>query len=208
METIVSLEPIVEPWIIGIPSAAPATTGLVELMLKDQRGLDAFIRDESRAPDLIPRLLTVALVGFTIFGAAATVIVNLGGAVPRWMPSARWSDGAWASLTLAYVLGLVAATGVCLPSFYFYGLLARLPAGPPRLLPASADAGLVRLLYGRHTRDDLLALDAARRLTAGRSPSPAGPGGGQRHGVRRNDDLLSRDRCRCRDGSLPVGPGP
>ena len=38
--------------------------------------------------------------------------------------SARWSDGTWASLTLAYVLGLVAATGVCLPSFYFYGLLA------------------------------------------------------------------------------------
>jgi hypothetical protein len=40
------------------------------------------------------------------------------------MPSARWSDGAWASLTLAYVLGLVAAAGICLPSFYFYGLLA------------------------------------------------------------------------------------
>ena len=40
------------------------------------------------------------------------------------MPSTSWSDGTWASLTLAYVLGLIAATGVCLPSFYFYGLLA------------------------------------------------------------------------------------
>ena len=38
--------------------------------------------------------------------------------------SAQWSDGTWPSLTLAYVFGLVAATGVCLPSFYFYGLLA------------------------------------------------------------------------------------
>ena len=28
------------------------------------------------------------------------------------------------SLGLAYVLGLIAATGVCLPSFYFYGLLS------------------------------------------------------------------------------------
>ena len=93
-------------------------------MLKDQRRLDALIRDEARAPDLIPRLLAVALVGFTIFGIAATLIVNLGGAPPSWVPSARWSDGTWASLTLAYVLGLVAATGVCLPSFYFYGLLA------------------------------------------------------------------------------------
>jgi hypothetical protein len=52
------------------------------------------------------------------------LIVNLSHTQPFWMPSARWSDGAWASLTLAYVLGMVAATGVCLPSFYFYGLLA------------------------------------------------------------------------------------
>ena len=102
----------------------PRTTELVELMLKDRRRLDALIRDEAHAPDLIPRLLAVALVGFTIFGIAATLIVNLGSAQPSWMPSARWSDGTWASLTLAYVLGLVAATGVCLPSFYFYGLLA------------------------------------------------------------------------------------
>ncbi len=50
--------------------------------------------------------------------------MNLGTTLPAWVPSARWADGTWASLTLAYVLGLVAATGVCLPSFYFYGLLA------------------------------------------------------------------------------------
>ncbi len=62
--------------------------------------------------------------GFTIFGIAATLIMNLGGALPSWVPRAQWSDGTWANLTLAYVLGLIAATGVCLPSFYFYGLLA------------------------------------------------------------------------------------
>ncbi len=206
------------------------------------------VRDEAHAPDLIPRLLAVALVGFTIFGIAATLIVNLGIALPSWVPSARWSDGTWASLTLAYVLGLVAATGVCLPSFYFYGLLAGVklsmlqatahavkclavtavvlvgalpiyvavalgmivfsaPAewmrltiglglaltvrrgalgrphalrgvhgpgrhaagpsqGPSRGLPAAADPGVVRLLHGRHARDDLLALDPLRRLTA------------------------------------------
>ena len=221
-------------------------------MLKDQRRLDAFIRDEGRAADLIPRLLTVALVGFTIFGVAATVIVNVGGVSPSWMPPARWSDGTWKSLTLAYVLGLVAAPGICLPSFYFYGLLAgvrlsmlqavahtvkclavtsmvlvgvlpiyvalalgmivfsapaewmalsiglglalpfiaglwgvrslyrgvhrprrhaaHLPPVPPHLLPASLDPGLVRLLHGRHPGDDLLALDAVRRLTPGLSP--------------------------------------
>ena len=50
--------------------------------------------------------------------------MNLVSPVPPWVPSTRWSDGTWASLTVAYVVGLVAAAGVCLPSFYFYGLLA------------------------------------------------------------------------------------
>ena len=42
------------------------------------------------------------------------------------MPAARWSDATAANLILAYDLGLIAATGICLPSFYFYGLLAGL----------------------------------------------------------------------------------
>jgi hypothetical protein len=124
METMTLPEPVTQPWPADAAAAAPRTTDLVELMLKDRRGLDALVRDEAHAPELIPRLLGVALVGFTIFGIAATLIVNLSSALPPWMPSARWTDGTWASLTLAYVLGLVAATGVCLPSFYFYGLLA------------------------------------------------------------------------------------
>jgi hypothetical protein len=97
---------------------------LVELMLKDRGRLDGLIRDESLAPDLIPSLLAIAVVGFTIFGVAATLILNLEPSLPAWVPRARWSDGTWANLTLAYALGLVAAAGICLPSFYFYGLLA------------------------------------------------------------------------------------
>jgi hypothetical protein len=124
METMTLPEPVTQPWTVDPSTEAPRTTDLVELMLKDRRGLDALVRDEAHAPDLIPRLLAVALLGFTIYGIAATLIVNLGSPLPSWVPSARWSEGTWASLTLAYVLGLVAATGVCLPSFYFYGLLA------------------------------------------------------------------------------------
>jgi hypothetical protein len=102
----------------------PKTMDLVELMLKERKRLDELIRDESLAPELIPKLLAVALVGFTIFGVAATLILNLVTSLPPWVPRVRWSDGTWANLTLAYAVGLVAATGVCLPSFYFYGLLA------------------------------------------------------------------------------------
>jgi hypothetical protein len=40
---------------------------------------------------------------------------------PQWAPGGQ---GPPLSLALAYTVGLVAATGVCLPSFYFYSLLA------------------------------------------------------------------------------------
>ena len=38
--------------------------------------------------------------------------------------TARWWDGSAIKLTAAYAFGLIATTGVCLPSLYFYGLLA------------------------------------------------------------------------------------
>jgi len=124
MQAVAIFDEFAGPTTSGAPADDPRAVGLMELMLKDPRRLDALIRDETLAPELIPRLLAVALAGFTAFGVAATLIVNLAGAPPSWMPSTRWSDGHWASLTAAYVFGLVAATGVCLPSFYFYGLLA------------------------------------------------------------------------------------
>jgi hypothetical protein len=126
MQTMTFGEPLTQPWTADSPrnDHGSRTTELIELMLKDQRRLDVLIREEADAPELIPRLLGIAFVGFTIFGIAATLILNLGGSLPAWVPRARFSDGTWANLTLAYVLGLIAATGVCLPSFYFYGLLA------------------------------------------------------------------------------------
>src|SRR5262249_54086774 len=70
MQTMTVLEPVAQPWAIGAPTEHPRTMGLVELMLKDGRRLDALLRDEALAPDLIHRLLAVALVGFTIFSIA------------------------------------------------------------------------------------------------------------------------------------------
>lgn len=126
MQTMTIGEPVTEGYTTDSPASTnePKTTDLVELMLKDRQRLDALIRADSLAPELIPRLLAVALTGFTMFGIAATLILNLESSLPEWVPRARWSDGTWANLTLAYAVGLVAATGVCLPSFYFYGLLA------------------------------------------------------------------------------------
>ena len=95
-------------------------------MLKDRARLDELMREESRQAELIPRFLAIALVGFTIYGVAATVVLNAAGTSSRWVPMARWAHATAANLVLAYDLGLIAAAGICLPSFYFYGLLAGL----------------------------------------------------------------------------------
>jgi hypothetical protein len=132
MQSMTISEPVVGPLPAGEPADRTTTGDLVELLLKDNRRLDALMRDESLVPDLIPRLLAVALAGFAAFGVTATTVLNLAGTQPPWVPSVRWPGGAWASLTLAYVVGLVAATGVCLPSFYFYGLLAGVRLSMPQ----------------------------------------------------------------------------
>ncbi|HEV3165864.1 MAG TPA: hypothetical protein VGZ22_17680 [Isosphaeraceae bacterium] len=108
------------------PRAGPSAIRLVELMLKDPARLHDLIRDDARQAELIPRFLAIAIVGFTIFGVAATVVLNAAGTWPPGVPASRWSDATAANLILAYVVGMIAATGVCLPSFYFYGLLAGL----------------------------------------------------------------------------------
>ena len=42
---------------------------------------------------------------------------------PLPVPDARWSDGSGLGLVAAYNLGLIGATGICLPTFYFFSLL-------------------------------------------------------------------------------------
>jgi hypothetical protein len=104
--------------------------GMVELLLKDPRRLDRLGRDEARQPEMIPRYLAVALSSFTIFGIVMVLLLNAApaAAYPKSFlltaPPASWSNLTMFSLPLAYTLGLVAATGICLPSFYFYSLLA------------------------------------------------------------------------------------
>ena len=115
------------PWIAStptVPDEEATASGLVELILKDGARLDEILRDESRPAELIPRLLGIALAGFTLYGVAATVVLNAAGTAPPWVPAARWAHHTAVNLILAYDLGMIAAVGVCLPSFYFYGLLA------------------------------------------------------------------------------------
>ena len=120
---------------------------LVELILKDPARLDRLIREPARQVELLPRFLAISLIGFTFFGLAMALVLStstvwpklfamdavLAGreAVPlRFESTAQasllthWFDGDALRLIVAYAVGLIAATGICLPSLYFYGLLA------------------------------------------------------------------------------------
>jgi hypothetical protein len=102
--------------------------GLTELLLKSPGQVDSLVREESRQPELIPRFLAIALASFSIFALAMVLLLGMApsGSLPEFMRES-WSQNASRaaiSLWLAYTVGLVASTGVCLPSFYFYGLLS------------------------------------------------------------------------------------
>jgi hypothetical protein len=104
------------------------TLGIVELLLKDPDRLDSLNREESRQAELMPRFLAIALTSFTLFGVALSLIFQFvpASAYPKSylvIPPARLSDGSALAFILAYDLGLVAATCLCLPTFYFFSLL-------------------------------------------------------------------------------------
>jgi hypothetical protein len=102
--------------------------GLTELLLKDPNRLDRLAREEGRQPLLIPSFLAVGLASFSLFAVA--LVLTLSAAPPAALPeplAAQWAHdrtGSALALWLAYALGFTLTTGVCLPSFYFYGLLA------------------------------------------------------------------------------------
>jgi hypothetical protein len=110
----------------SLPVNEHSLLGLVELLLKAPTQLDAWTRDPERQAELIPRLLTLALTSFALFSAVLVLLFRYAsrGAVPFFVE--HWSDAAGPSLALglAYPVGMIAATGICLPTFYFFGLLA------------------------------------------------------------------------------------
>ena len=133
---------------LGVTRRDPiGTLGLVELILKDRDGLERLIRDSAVQPLLIPRLLVIALVAFVLFGIELSLVFSSAREWPQLFPIrdvihgdvpaavtfesavsgesrlVHWVRSA-PKLTAAYAVGLIAATGVCLPSLYFYGLLA------------------------------------------------------------------------------------
>jgi len=114
-----------------LPSGQEQTTlGLVELLLKEPALVDRLNRDPKAQRELFPRFLLIAQTGFLAFGLVLLLLLNLAPntAYPHCpvltVPPASLTDGTAVALPLAYCLGIVLAACVCLPSFYFFSLLA------------------------------------------------------------------------------------
>jgi hypothetical protein len=160
-------EPIVDE---GRPPSSDegelSTIGVIEMLLKDREGLDRLLRDEDRQRELIPRMLAVSLIGFTVYGVIATALLNAftaqSGMWLPYVPAATWNSWSAANLTLSFTLGLIAANGICLPSFYFYGLLAGIQT---TMLGVTAHA-LKGMAAGGVALVGLLPIYAAAALTA------------------------------------------
>ncbi len=121
---------------------------IVELLLKDHWRLYRLLRVPTAPAILLPRLLAIALAGYILFGVTMALVMSAAGKWPEltsiaaWVDSpsnaplsfeaieaplgevAPWLNGKAAALVFAYAFGLVAASCVCLPSLYFYCLLA------------------------------------------------------------------------------------
>lgn len=123
----------------------PGTLALVELILKQPQALEGLIHDTRWQSLLVPRFLGIAIAGFALFGVAISLVLSSAQLWPHLTPLAEfvqyrvrspivfeplgnswmtWWNGSALQLLFAYVFGLIAASGVCLPSLYFYGLLS------------------------------------------------------------------------------------
>jgi hypothetical protein len=80
--------------------------------------------------ELFPRFLLIGEASYLVFAGVMLLLISLAPAaahpslVRLALPPLSWSDGTALALPLAYGVGLVLAACVCLPSFYFYSLLA------------------------------------------------------------------------------------
>ncbi len=140
-------EPIFES--LSVPfeprqNLASGMAAIVELVLKDRPQLNRIIRRPAHQAELIPRFLALELVAFTLFGFTLALVLSVAGYWPKLMDVATYlrqdtlplvefepvsAQDVWLTrrvpaLVTAYNIGLISTVGICLPSLYFYGLLA------------------------------------------------------------------------------------
>lgn len=124
----------------------PTLTGLTEMALKRPDGIRSVARRPEQQPRVILYLLLIGLAGIALFSLAFTVILSCAPGL-EWMPRISLGNRTLLRPILTYSAGMAGALGLCLPSFYFYGLLAGVRASMLQVtaisLHAFAKSGMV-----------------------------------------------------------------
>jgi hypothetical protein len=109
----------------AIPNTAPASTGMVDLLLRERAATDTLCADQDQAAAILPRLLGIAAIGVAAWAAVEGGL--LVGSAQVVFPEAL-AGGPWwwapVALFVAYETAFLGVQLAGLPSFYFYGLLA------------------------------------------------------------------------------------
>jgi len=124
----------------------PTIANLTEMTLKRPDDLRSVARDEELQPRVVLNLLLIGLAGIALFSMAFTIILACAPPLD-WVPRVSLTDRSVLRPVLTYTIGMVGALGLCLPSFYFYGLLAGVRASMLQVtaisLHALANTGMI-----------------------------------------------------------------
>lgn len=132
-----------EPTVVDLE---PTLANLTEMTLKRPDDLRSVARDEELQPRVVLNLLLIGLAGLALFSIAFTIILACAPPLD-WVPRVSLTDRSLLRPVLTYTIGMVGALGLCLPSFYFYGLLAGVRASMLQVtaisLHALANTGMI-----------------------------------------------------------------
>lgn len=101
----------------------PTFANLTDMTLKRPEDVRTLARDEEIQPRVVLYLLLIGLAGIGLFSLAFTIILACAPQL-SWVPRVSFHDRSILRPVLSYTIGMIGALGICLPSFYFYGLLA------------------------------------------------------------------------------------
>src|SRR6185436_11899446 len=112
---------------LNVLDMEPTFANLTDMTLKRPEDVRAVSRDEDLQPRVVLNLLLIGLSGIALFSIAFTIILACAPQL-AWVPRVSFHDRSILRPVLSYTIGMVGALGICLPSFYFYGLLAGIRA--------------------------------------------------------------------------------
>ena len=131
---------------LNVIDMEPTFANLTDMTLKRPEDVRSVARDEELQPRVVLNLLLIGLAGIALFSIAFTIILACAPQL-SWVPRVSFHDRSILRPVLSYTLGMIGALGICLPSFYFYGLLAGVRASMLQVtaisLHALANTGVI-----------------------------------------------------------------